>query len=134
MEANSTPETRVGHCKADNTDVYIGRGDGYANVRTADICDRGWLGNPFVPEENARSSHYNTDSITVVATREESVERFRALFEDRLEQDEAFRTAVQDIADTALGCWCQRLTANGPACHGEVIAEHADRLATQDSP
>lgn len=132
MEANSTAETQVGHCKADATDVNIGRGEGYANVRTADIGDNGWLGNPFVPEENARSSHYSTDSITVVSTREESVERFRDLFETRLEQDEAFRTAVRELAGTALGCWCQRLTADGPACHGEVIAEHADRLAAQD--
>lgn len=129
MEPHSTVDTQVGHCKADDTDVYIGRGTDFANIRTTDIGEYGWLGNPFVPQSNIRDGHVTTDHITIVSDREESVTRFRDLFETRLKQDDEFRDAVRDVAQTALGCWCQRLNSDRPACHGEVIAEHADRLA-----
>jgi hypothetical protein len=33
----------------------------------------------------------------------------------------------------AFGCWCQRLNDDGPACHGEVIAEWADRLGRDET-
>ena len=37
------------------------------------------------------------------------------------------------LAGKTLGCWCQRLDEDSPACHAEVIAEHADRLARDQS-
>ena len=75
---------------------------------------RGWLGNPYPADEYGR---------------EECIEKFREAFEQKLENDPVFRRAVRDLAGKTLGCWCQSVDADGPACHGEVIAEHVDRLA-----
>lgn len=57
------------------------------------------------------------------------VERFRVAFKARLEEDEEFREAVANLHGSVLGCWCRRLNDDRPLCHGEVIAEHAHRLA-----
>ena len=80
------------------------------------VGNRGWLGNPHTV------ANY---------TREISIKCFRLAFEQRLEEDDEFRNAVRDLAGKTLGCWCQRLDDDGPACHAEVIAEHADRLAEE---
>lgn len=107
--------TRVGHCKQDDVDQYAGRGPGNANINTAAPgAVRGWLGNPYTLDDY---------------TREESIEKFREDFEAKLENDEAFREAVADLSGSVLGCWCQRLDEDEPACHAEIIAEHADRMA-----
>jgi len=81
------------------------------------IGKRGWLGNPHTVEDHGR---------------EGSIERFRRAFEHRIQADDEFRARVRDLAGSRLGCWCQTLDADGPACHGEVIAEWADRLAAED--
>jgi len=107
-------ETKVGHTKADSTDVYIGRGPGGRDMLETPIGKRGWLGNPHTLEDYDR---------------EGSIKRFRKAFEHRLENDDEFRARVADLSGSTLGCWCQRVDADGPACHGEVIAEWADRLA-----
>jgi len=107
-------ETKVGHTKADATDVYIGRGPGGRDMLETRIGSRGWLGNPHSVDDYGR---------------EGSIKRFRKAFEHRLENDPEFRARVRDLAGKTLGCWCQRVDDDGPACHGEVIAEHADRLA-----
>lgn len=107
-------QTRVGHCKKDNCQIYIGRsqgGDGH--MLSVETGDRGWLGNPFPVDEHGRV---------------QCIERFRVEFEARLEDDEQFRRAVRALHGKTLGCWCQRLSDDGPACHGGVIAEWADRL------
>jgi len=114
--------TRVGHCKKDATDVYIGRGRNDRHMTTTpsdEIGRRGWLGNPFPVDEHGRR---------------QCVDRFRTEFEARLKHDEEFRAAVRDLAGKTLGCWCQRLNDDGPLCHGEVIAEWADRLADGEVP
>lgn len=77
---------------------------------------KGWLGNPFTVEEYGR---------------EESIRRFEEAFEHRLVYDARFRLAVRKLAGKVLGCWCQRLDEDEPACHAEVIAKHADRLASE---
>lgn len=107
--------TRVGHCKADETDVYIGRGPGGRAIDETPIGDRGWLGNPYPLDE--------------VESRAASIEAFRADLVARLKVDDEFREAVEDLSGKTLGCWCQSLDEDRPACHGDVIAEHADRLA-----
>jgi len=114
--SQNPPETRVGHTKADETDEYAGRGPGARDMTETPIGERGWLGNPFTVEEYSR---------------EESIERFRETFEDRLEEDVEFRDAVRNLHGKTLGCWCQRLEDDSPACHAEVIAEWADRLAEE---
>jgi len=108
-------ETTVGHCRADETDTYVGRGPDGEDLNTAAIGERGWLGNPYRLDDG-----YG---------REESIAAFRVDFEARLETDPVFREAVAELAGDRLGCWCRTHDADAPACHGDVIAEHADRLA-----
>jgi hypothetical protein len=85
-----------------------------ASMANTPIGERGWLGNSYPKEMYGR---------------EECIELFREAFTERLNTDEEFRMAVAAIAGDILGGWCQRLDADGPACHSEVIAKHADRLA-----
>lgn len=114
----TVPSTRVGHCRKDETDVYIGRGDhGDGHVLNTPIGDRGWLGNPYPKDDHGRA---------------ECIELFREEFEERVETDQEFRAAVRELEGDRLGCWCQRLDEDSPACHGEVIAEWADRLANME--
>lgn len=111
-------KTRVGHCKADETDVYVGRGPGGRDMLETPIGKRGWLGNPHTVDDHGR---------------EGSIKRFRKAFEHRLENDPEFRERVRELHGKVLGCWCQRVDQDGPACHAEVIAEHADRLAHEEA-
>lgn len=112
-------ETHVGHCKADKTDVYAGRATGGRSMIDTSIGVRGWLGNPYTLTAYSRA---------------ESIDRFRDDFEARLRGDEDFREAIRELAGKTLGCWCQRLAEDGPACHAEVIAEWADRLVDTNPP
>jgi len=114
-QPEQSTRTRVGHTKYDDTDVYIGRGPGGRDMLSTHIGKRGWLGNPHTVEDHGRAG---------------SIERFRKAFEHRLENDPEFRARIRQLAGKRLGCWCQRLHDDAPACHGEVIAEHADRLAS----
>lgn len=107
--------TKIGHCKTDDVDVYIGRGPGGRDMHTTPIGERGWLGNPYAVDEYGR---------------EESIDRFRSDFEDRLETDSEFRQAVRELAGKCLGCWCQNIEDDEPACHGEIIAASAEQLAS----
>jgi len=114
QSGSGTDRTRVGHCKADETDVYAGRGpNGRHMLSTGHPGARGWLGNPFTMENH---------------TREESIEKFEEAFVDKIQRDDEFATAVADLSGKTLGCWCQQLDDDSPACHAEVIAEHADEL------
>jgi len=112
--STSDEETRVGHCKRDETDVYAGRGPGGRSMNDTEIGSRGWLGNPHRLDDGH--------------SRAESIDLFRDDFEARLRADDEFREAVRGLSGAVLGCWCQSLEDDGPACHAEVIAEHADRL------
>jgi hypothetical protein len=81
------------------------------------IGDRGWLGNPYTLEDYPRDV---------------SVESFEKDFIEGLQNDDDFTAAVEGLAGKTLGCWCQGIDDDGPRCHGEVIAEWADRLAARD--
>lgn len=114
-DTSGSYRTEVGHCKADETDVYVGRGpNGRHMESTPHVHQRGWLGNPY-PVDN-----YG---------REESLRRFMESFRHKLSYDPEFREAVGELAGSVLGCWCQRLDEDEPACHAEIIAEHAERIA-----
>lgn len=115
----ASPRTRVGHCKRNSTDVYAGRGPGGRAMDETEIGERGWLGNPYPLDE--------------VESRAASIEAFRADFVARLKVDSEFREAVRELAGKTLGCWCQSLEDDHPACHAEVIAEQADRLEEQEA-
>jgi hypothetical protein len=110
-------ETRVGHCKRDETDVYIGRGPGGRDMLETPIGSRGWLGNPHTVEDHGRDG---------------CIRRFRRAFEHRIHNSGEFRAAVRDLHGRTLGCWCRSVDDDGPACHGDVIAEWADRLASEE--
>ena len=123
-------------------EVYIGRGDDGINIRDmgSDVFaqplsdrPRGWLGNPFVIESSATASHYDRCSITVVSTRAESVERFESYFRLRVADDSTLRDALRDLRGSTLGCWCHEVGADGPACHGDVIATVIEDLLSQVS-
>ncbi|WP_436934995.1 DUF4326 domain-containing protein [Halovenus marina] len=116
QSTDDTERTRVGHYKADETDVYVGRGPDGRDMTEAEIGERGWLGNPFSLDDHSR---------------EHSIERFRQVFIQRIQDDGDFAAAVADLSGQTLGCWCQRLDEDGPACHAEIIADHADRLAAK---
>ena len=109
-------ETTVGHTKQDETDVYIGRGPGGRDMTVTDIGDRGWLGNPYPAEKFGR---------------EECIRLFRRHFENLLSDAPHFRNKVRDLSGSTLGCWCRSVDDDAPECHGDVIAEHADRLAAE---
>jgi hypothetical protein len=109
-------QTHVGHCKRDDYDVYIGRGPGGRDMLDTPVGEPGWLGNPHRVDDHGRAG---------------SIERFRIAFESRLENDSTFRRAVANLHGKTLGCWCRSVTATEPACHGDVIVEHAERLASK---
>ena len=104
-----TERTTVGHCKADSTDTYIGRGKNQRHLLNTPIKQRGWLGNPFTLQEYHRN---------------ESVVKFKEIFLDRIKDDAEFRNAVEELDGDTLGCWCQTVDEETPACHGEVIAAY----------
>jgi|GEM_PF-1708693 len=117
-DGGGVERTRVGHCKADETDVYVGRGPNGRDILSTPIGERGWLGNPYTLENHHRGA---------------SIAKFREDFEERLERNPEFRRAIEDLAGKTLGCWCQQIDEDGPSCHGEVIAEYADRLGDTTS-
>lgn len=129
----SSTQPRVGHCKTDSTDVYIGRSRQLDTIETADSHERGWLGNPFVIASNSTNSHETAEQITIVDTREESLRRFRDLLDTRLQQNDDFRRAVASLTGQVLGGWCRSRSDAEPACHGDEIAAAVAQLAS-DSP
>lgn len=104
-----TERTTVGHCKRNSTDTYIGRGQNQRDLFETPIGERGWLGNPFTLDDYER---------------DESVAKFKEVFLDRIESDQAFQNAVEELRGNTLGCWCQSLEDDEPACHGEIIAAY----------
>lgn len=109
--------TRVGHVieDGDAIDVYAARGSGARGMDELPVGKRGWLGNPHAVVDHGR---------------EGCIQEYREDFEKRLEEDAEFREAVADLAGKTLGCFCQTLDEDEPACHAEVIAEWADKLAS----
>lgn len=103
---NDTPKVRVGHCKKDSTDNYIGRVDGNNILDTKPTTD-GWLGNPYTVSEYGR---------------ERCVELFEQTFARKIALNPDFWEYLSLLAGHTLGCWCHRLDADEPACHGDVIA------------
>lgn len=81
--------------------VYVGRkGRGYD----------GYFGNPFPLEKGE--------------PRGATIDRFRDYAEKRIAEDAEYRDRVKGLAGKTLVCFCAPA-----ACHGDVLAELADRLA-----
>lgn len=100
-------KTRVVHCKREKYDIYIGRGT-EANPRGPSK----W-GNPF--------------EIGKDGTREEVIEKYRKWL---LNQPDLLKD-IRELAGKTLGCWCK--TSQGIACHGDILAELADREWFKDN-
>ena len=92
--------TLVVRCQGGAYDVYIGRGSKW--------------GNPF---SHVWSSTY---PVTVVATREEAITRYR----EWIQTQPRLLASLHELRGKRLGCWCAPLR-----CHGEVLAELADALS-----
>ena len=104
---------RVGHCRQDDIDVYIGRhgDDGESHLLNTAIGDPGWLGNPFP------LSTFN---------REESVAAFTKALTTRIDQEPLFARALAErVHGQILGCWCRQLDEDEPVCHGDVLVDAA---------
>lgn len=87
--------TKVVHCKKNRYDVYIGR--------------PGPLGNPY--------------EIGPDGTREEVIQKFEKYARRLMNEDLAFRKAIQNCEGKTLGCWCAP-----KACHGHVIIKLIEEL------
>lgn len=111
--------TRVGHCKRDEYDEYAGRGRGGRHMLNTPVGERGWLGNPFSVDDYDRK---------------ESIEQFARAFADKLRHNDEFRCAVRELRGQVLGCWCQGIEDDAPACHAEVIAGYVDGERPQGWP
>lgn len=116
--------TRVGHCRIDNVDVYVGR-HGHEGAKTLlswaqgdlDAGEPGWLGNPY------RASEYG-----VVPSVRAFMQALLALCDD---SPAARRELVERCRGQTLGCWCRTLDeeiADDGAnfCHADAIAKVVD--------
>lgn len=77
----------------DRYDVYIGRGSPF--------------GNPYVIGRDG--------------TRDEVIEKYKAYFLDRIENDESFRRQVESLKCKVLGCHCKP-----KRCHGDIIKDYLE--------
>lgn len=102
-------ETEVVNIKKEECDEYIGRGkEGNAHMNNTKVGKRGWLGNPY------RVGNY---------TRDESIQKFKEDFYERLKNDKVFREEVNKLMGKKLGCFCKPKD-----CHGDVIKEYLELL------
>lgn len=103
--------TTVVNLRDEPYDVFIGRGSPF--------------GNPYTHLAIAKTlAKYQ------VATREESIDQYRAWFLLKL-RDQDFRTQVKALNGKRLGCFCKRTDKEVP-CHGDVIKEYLDNLKDSD--
>ena len=85
--------------------VYIGRaGKGLD----------GYYGNPFILQAGER--------------RGDTLDRYRAYVDRLVEMDRTFRKRVKSLYGKTLVCFCKP-----KACHGDILAEYAERLWLKDT-
>lgn len=93
--------TRVGHCKIDRCDVYIGRPSPW--------------GNPFSHKEGTKAEF-------VVGSVEEAV----ASYEAWIKTQPQLIARLPELQGKLLGCWCKTPRKPDAPCHGDVLARLAD--------
>jgi hypothetical protein len=118
----------IGYVYEDATDINCGRGAGGKNMLDTEVGEKGWLGNPFVIREQAEQKHKERSSIEIVDSRAESIEKFEQALREKCVRNPRFRAAVADLAGQNLGCWCQGIDEDGPACHTEAIRRVVQEL------
>lgn len=87
-------KTKVVHCKREPYDVMIDRTTQFGN------------------------RHYMCST----CTREQSIERFKVDFDERITNDPDFKREVLGLKGLTLGCWCKP-----KACHGDVFVEYLEK-------
>lgn len=114
-EQSERATVRVGHTMKDDCDVYVGRGPNGRHMLSDGVKpgDRGWLGNPYTVDKYGR---------------EQCIDLFGVAFQEKLNENREFAEAVLELQGKTLGCWCQRLDDDEPACHAQVIARTLDDL------
>ncbi len=68
-----------------------------------------------------RMIYGNPYRISSTCTREESIEKFKKYFKNRMRVDPDFREAVESLRGRKLACWCTPLP-----CHGDVYIDYLD--------
>lgn len=96
--------------------------DNIEDVEWKDIGENGWLGNPFIMDEDKPEDE----------ERRRVVSSFAKLFMARIHElnDTEFAEAVLKL-DGILGCWCQYTHETGgeaDLCHGEVIVSYINKI------
>jgi hypothetical protein len=106
-------KTKVVNLRKHRYDVYIGRGSEF--------------GNPY--------THLPVDKTIAefqVRTRDESIEKFKEYFYNKLETDDEFLYAVYKLKGKVLGCYCTDcdyyVKGTKMVCHGQVIQEFLQNL------
>jgi hypothetical protein len=105
-------QTRVANIRSQRTferPTYGARPAGRVDPRSVPPGAHGFLGNPFLMGPDG--------------TREDVVNKFRAYFHQRLEDDPAFYTAVRNLRGRTLLCFCKPRD-----CHLDVVAEWLNSL------
>lgn len=112
----------VAHAGRSNktADVYGGRKRWDGKLRHAantEPGEPGWLGNPYDMDDDS------------VAERRRVIAAFLRFFFDRLERDEVFREAVEDLRGKRVSCWCRGVTQERQPdtwCHLDVVDAYLD--------
>lgn len=97
-------KTKVVHCMQEEYDIYIGRGR------------KSIWGNPYSHKEG-------TWAKKKVATVEEAVEKYREYIMSRQDLLEK----IPELKGKVLGCWCKTKQNPNAPCHGDILAELADK-------
>ena len=115
-QSDETPT--VCHVEEDY-DVHIGRrSDENDTIITVSIGERGWLGNPFMFEEDGGTW-----------ARDEGVAMFMHALFQRMDDDPEFVDALGQLKGKRLACHCRRSDEAEPKCHGDVLAAVIDRIS-----
>lgn len=93
----------VVHCKRDPFDVYIGRPSVW--------------GNPFTHKPGTLAKYR-------VATIDEALDSYRKWL---MGQPQLIQKAKSELKGKVLGCWCKTSKNPDAPCHGDVLAEIANR-------
>lgn len=85
-------------------DTYIGRGGKYYD---------GYYGNPH-PIGYCKICNRTHD-------REDCLKEYKAYFDKRIKEDEAFKLGILILKDRVLGCFCKP-----EKCHGDIIIDYLE--------
>lgn len=79
-------------------------------MNNTNIGEDGWIGNPYTVVDYGR---------------DRAVDLFERDFYNRIESDDEFREAVEELEGETLGCHCKP-----KSCHGDVIKNYLENNRT----